>query len=410
MREEFDASQDNLVEELEKAIGGRKDDKGYVNFDKGCSEGAGRWQILSLNRNGPVGSIVINRSVKERLRRKRLDDAVRSNNVSWKRKWMRFTKPKGPEQIVYGDKVICVRNHHRKPWLYGARESSDREFLANGEVGIVTGQKQYGHANPKFTHVELMGRADRNFSFTGKDFTEDGQPFLELAYALTVHKAQGSEFGSVILVLPTDSRLISREMIYTALTRQRRQLWVLHQGSFERFLALRQHMFSDIAGRFTNLLRQPVYEPVHEIAVTAREFAGSKRTFLAEKLIHRTTRGEMVSSKNELFIAKILHELEKQGCLKYEVEPQLPFDDGRGRWADFRIEAKGDTWYWEHCGRMDDEHYRERWLRKKKLYAANGFSVYSKTNRKGRLIVTEDAPATGLDALAIEELAHRLFK
>ena len=52
-------------------------------------------------------------------------------------------------------------------------------------------------------------------------------------------------------------------------------------------------------------------------------------------------RGEMVSSKNELIIANILYDLEKQGHLKYQVEPRLPFDDGRGRWADFLIEAKG---------------------------------------------------------------------
>jgi hypothetical protein len=66
--------------------------------------------------------------------------------------------------------------------------------------------------------------------------------------------------------------------------------------------------------------------------------------------------------------------------------------DGRGRWADFLIEAKGKSWYWEHCGRLDDESYRNRWERKLKLYAGNGYSMYSIQNPEGRLIVTEDGP------------------
>ena len=134
---------------------------------------------------------------------------------------MRYTKPRGAEQIVYGDKVICVRNHNRVPWKYRGENNDEKDFVANGEIGIVTGQMKYGKSNPSFTHVEFSGRSDRNFSFTRSNFTEDAMPYLELAYAITVHKAQGSEFGPVVLVLPSNSRLISREMIYTALARQK---------------------------------------------------------------------------------------------------------------------------------------------------------------------------------------------
>jgi hypothetical protein len=117
----------------------------------------------------------------------------------------------------------------------------------------------------------------------------------------------------------------------------------------------------------------------------------------------------MVSSKNELIIANILYDLEKQGHLKYQVEPRLPFDDGTGRWADFIIEAKGKSWYWEHCGRLDDESYRRRWQRKLKLYAGNGYSMYSAKNPEGRLIVTQDSPDQGIDSSAIAELARKVF-
>jgi len=238
----------------------------------------------------------LNRGIKERLRNERLRKAVESNNVPRYREWMRFTKPRGPEQIVYGDKVICVRNHRRAPYVYRTKTNGEKEFVANGEIGLVTGQMQYGKKTPYYTNIEFSGRSDRNFSFRRSDFSEDGQPYIELAYAITVHKAQGSEFGSVILVLPAYSRLISREMLYTALTRQKKRIWILHQGPFDRFLALRQYVFSDIAARFTNLLRVSKPQPPRAPVGIPEKLKGAQRKFLEEKLIHRTIRGEMVST------------------------------------------------------------------------------------------------------------------
>jgi hypothetical protein len=136
--------------------------------------------------------------------------------------------------------------------------------------------------------------------------------------------------------------------------------------------------------------------------------AGAQRTFLEERLINRTLRGEMVRSKNELAIANILYTFERAGQLNYQIEPLLPFDDGRGRWADFLIEAGGKSWYWEHCGMMADEQCRKRWHRKKKLYAANGYHERSASNPSGRLIITEDGMGKGLDSQLIEALIREL--
>lgn len=330
LTEELGSTHEELISSLEISLGATKNDKGYLNFGHGSSFAAANWQLLSVNRNGPGGSIFLNRGIKERLRSERLRKAMDSNNVPPSRNWMRFTKPRGSEQIVYGDKGICVRNHRRKLWVYDEMRGSEEEFLANGEIGIVNGQQQWGKQNPYYTHVEFSGRADRNFSFKRSDFSEDGLPYLDLAYALTVHKSQGSEFGSVILILPAHSRLVSREMLYTALTRQKQRIWIPHQGLFDRFLALRQYIFSDIAARFTNLLRTPSHKEAKMPLDIPAGFSGLKRGFLQERLIHRTTRGEMVCSKNELMSANILHVLEKQGYLTYCVEPQLPFDNGRG--------------------------------------------------------------------------------
>lgn len=409
LAEEFGCGKDDLVAEFELSLGATRNEKGYLNFNRSCSDASANWQILSVNRNGPGGSIYLNRRIKDRLRGGRLRDAIESNKVPayWDR--MRFIKPRGAEQIVYGDKVICVRNHKRAAYIYDANGNGEKEFLANGEIGMVIGQVRWPRGTPSFTQIEFAGREDRNFSFTRSAFSDDGQPYLELAYAITVHKAQGSEFGVVMLILPSSSRLVSREMLYTALTRQKRRIWILHQGTFDKFLSLRQYVFSDIAGRYTNLLHTPNLQAPRLVADVPLGLKGSQRGFLEERLIHRTFRGEMVSSKNELIIANILYDLEKQGHLKYQVEPRLPFDDARGRWADFIIEAKGTSWYWEHCGMLDDESYRKRWQRKLALYTANGYSIYSDENPNGRLVVTEDRPEQGVDSPAIAELARKLF-
>lgn len=407
--EELGSKPEDLIDRLEESLGAERNGKGYLNFNKGCADKVEGWQILSVNRNAPGGSTFINRRIKERLRHKRLEDAVGSARVPRYRDWMRFTEPRGAEQIVYGDKVICVRNHRRRPWIYSPAGQGDLEFIANGEIGMVTGQMKYGKSQPGFTHLELSGRRDRSFSFARSAFSEDGSPYLELAYAITVHKAQGSEFGSVILVLPANSRLVSREMLYTALTRQKKRIWILHQGPFDNFLSLRQYFYSDIAARFTNLLRNTRPEPVSLPPKLPRSLTGSARGFLEERLIHRTLRGEMVSSKNELAIANILFGFEKEGRLSYQVEPRLPFDEGRGRWADFLIEANGKRLYWEHCGLLSDQQYRKRWARKQDLYKANGFTAYSDQNPDGCLIITEDGPQQGLDSQMIEQLVLRLI-
>ena len=297
LAEEFGCSKDDLVAQFEVSLGAKPNEKGYLNFNRQCSDASSNWQILSVNRNGPGGSIFLNRRIKDRLRSRRLRDAVELNKVPHYRDWMRFIKPRGAEQIVYGDKVICVRNHKRAPYVYATKANDEKEFLANGEIGMIIGQMQYGKSNPSFTHVEFAGRGDRNFSFTRSAFSDDGQPYLELAYAITVHKAQGSEFGVVMLILPTYSRLVSREMLYTALTRQKRRIWILHQGSFDNFLSLRQYVFSDIGGRFTNLLRTPSLQASRPAADIPISLKGSQRGFLEERLIHRTLRGEMVSSR-----------------------------------------------------------------------------------------------------------------
>jgi ATP-dependent exoDNAse (exonuclease V) alpha subunit len=99
------------------------------------------------------------------------------------------------------------------------------EYLANGEIGVAAPPP----AQKRFLNVAFAKRPDVRFAFFPSHFGRDGAP-LELAYALTVHKAQGSEFGVVFVVLPKRTRLLSRELLYTALTRAQQRLVLLIEG------------------------------------------------------------------------------------------------------------------------------------------------------------------------------------
>ena len=89
-----------------------------------------------------------------------------------------------------------------------------RRSLFNGDQGIVVKARQEDGI-----HQAVAFRTSSGFRLLPY---RPIQPQLELAWALTVHKAQGSEFDHVILVLPSeDSPLLTREVLYTALTRAR---------------------------------------------------------------------------------------------------------------------------------------------------------------------------------------------
>lgn len=367
----------------------------FLYFNEGSGQSTENWQILSAHRNTATGSAELNRFLKSTVRSERLADAKRRNG-----RW-RVIKPRGNDLITYGDKVICLRNHRRK--RYSRDEGARPGYLANGEVGLVVGDASANHA-PRWTRVEFASQAGEVFSFSDSDFSEEGNPYLELAYAVTVHKAQGSEFGSVILILPANSRLLSREMLYTALTRQKNRVWVLHQGHFNHYLKLSSDFFSETARRSTNLFGTPKMSLIQEIG------SGGKRSaWLAEHLIHKTERGDLVRSKSEVIIANALEQFEKTRRLRYSYEKPLAVADGSYRLPDFTIETEHGTWYWEHCGMLGLPEYARRWNEKLRWYAEQGITPWTETNVAGRLIVTEDARNGAIDSAAIHKLAATLF-
>lgn len=129
----------------------------------------------------------------------------------------------GTEGILYGDKVINVVNSSRKGYDCVKRQTVEG-YVANGEVGIVDYLRTSGY---KCHRIRFSSQPERGYSWFSS-VGEEGNNDLELAYALTVHKSQGSEFGKVILVLSEPSNMLSRELLYTAITRQKDKLIILY--------------------------------------------------------------------------------------------------------------------------------------------------------------------------------------
>ena len=148
------------------------------------------------------------------------------------------------------------RKSSARAWHYLPRPARRASYVANGEIGVVVGDAFKANSKPNWTKVQFASQPTFTYSFSGRDFTEEGSPTLELAYAVTVHKAQGSEFGKVFLVLPARSRLLSRRMLYTALARQMDRVVILHQGDLAYLRALRSPFFSEVARRLRTCSRR----------------------------------------------------------------------------------------------------------------------------------------------------------
>lgn len=343
------------------------------------------WQVLSPLRGMPFGVGDINRQIHERFRAGFLKLA--SNQ------WRSIPKPFGAERVVYGDKVINLSNHRRDGKRVYPQEGA-LGYLANGEIGVAVGLWQT-RKNPNILKVEFSSQQGFTYDFYGSDFREEGDPSLELAYALTVHKAQGSQFRLVILVLPEGHPIMSRELVYTELTRHQDRVVVMHQGPRTLLKEFAAPHRSETARRMTNLLRE----------CRMLEFPQAKGSvFLQEGLIHRTSKGLAVRSKSELIVAEALY----SSGIEFEYEKPLALG-GSTRYPDFTIEddISGRVVYWEHLGMLERAEYRRSWERKLKWYRAHGILPASEgVGPNGTLVTTTESSTAGFDTSTVQAVIH----
>ena len=357
----------------------------------GAAAKAEAWQILSPVRASLVGVDALNRTVQAQFRSKVRELAEAEG-------WRKVPQPMGPQTLLYGDKVINVINQRRRDvWP----KPDGQAYIANGDIGIVVGQYKTKRFKglPRKLEVEWAGQLGHNYRFYPGEFGDEGANPVELAYCLTVHKTQGSEFGLTLVVLTNPCWLLSRELLYTALTRHQEKLVILHQGPIAEYRCYAGDEHSEIARRVTNLFADPL---PREVTV------GVQPRFLEDGLIHRTERGDLVRSKSELVIADKLHARD----IDYTYEQPFRLPNGRIRYPDFTItdHARGVTFYWEHLGLLDDSGYRLRWERKRADYFEAGIMPLENTvDSEDILIETRDQPGGGLDAAEIASLIDRVI-
>ena len=126
---------------------------------------------------------------------------------------------RGPFGAEHWNAWCAAELGERTPYFHGRllmiAANSERHGLYNGDLGVVW-QDASGEVAVWFDTPQGL-RAWRPAQL----------PVHASAYATTVHKAQGSEFDRVLLILPdSDARVLSRELLYTALTRARRSVWL----------------------------------------------------------------------------------------------------------------------------------------------------------------------------------------
>lgn len=166
-------------------------------------------QVLSPTKKGMLGTKELNKILQEQLNPNINKLPEKSNQGAVFRR---------------GDRVMQIKNNYD---LYWEREGTGKKGglknkelgsgVFNGEIGTVI------NVDEKERQIEIQFDDEKVAWY---DFTDLDQ--IEHSYAITIHKAQGSEFDVVIMVIPqTSPMLLTRNLLYTGITRARKLLIII---------------------------------------------------------------------------------------------------------------------------------------------------------------------------------------
>ncbi|MFW5816595.1 MAG: ATP-binding domain-containing protein, partial [Wenzhouxiangella sp.] len=163
-----------------------------------------RFQVLTALREGPWGVTGINRRIGEWLAQTPLGRAAAIGAGEW----------------FHGRPVMMTRNDYATG-------------LMNGDIGMCLAIPQAGRLHMRV----VFPSADNALQYLSPARVRD----VQTAWAITVHKSQGSEFDHAVLVLPGQfSPVLTRELVYTGLTRARERLTLVAPNPSVLVQAVRQ--------------------------------------------------------------------------------------------------------------------------------------------------------------------------
>ena len=154
-------------------------------------------QVLCATKVGPTGSVELNRRLQAVLN----PPAPGKPQIAWEQ---------SGRVLRLGDKVMQIKNDYDIPFERGgAGEAGVGAY--NGDLGVIVA------VDPE-TRSVVVEMDDRRYTYGADQLNE-----LEPAYAVTIHKSQGSEFPAVVMPLAdVPARLCYRNLLYTGVTRARR--------------------------------------------------------------------------------------------------------------------------------------------------------------------------------------------
>lgn len=280
-----------------------KDYKAWLNLEK--------LQLVSPYRTAHFGTVSLNKLIQHNYRRPNKYEKKNTNNY-----------------FYHSDKIIRIENYYKG---FGHNK---KLVLSNGSIGIIN----RGKSGDKYFFKDAEYILDR----------VDTEENFDLAYAITVHKSQGSDFNIVFLIIPNKLTLLSKELVYTALTRSKSMLHLFVYDAPDNLL-IRSKGISDLLQRNTSIFEEPE----------------------DKRFKYYPRRGEKpVKSKVEY----IIHQALQKSGLSFSYEEPLQLESlNFPIHPDFTIRLDdGTTYYWEHLGMLDQRKYFHDWLRRKKDFENNG--------------------------------------
>lgn len=265
-------------------------------------------QLLSPYRPGFYGAMGLNKMIQEKYR---------------------DTSYKDLETIFYhSDKLIRISNY------YSGYGRDKKLILSNGSIGVIN------------NHKDGIKYYFRDADYPLKWIDDEEQ--FELAYSITIHKSQGSDFTNVFLIIPNKLNLLNKELVYTALTRSKQRLFIYIYDEKENLL-VKSKGISALLLRQSSIFEKPEDKRLRYFPRKGDKPVKSKAEYIIHKALQRS--GLKFQYEAELRLEK----------LNFPIHP------------DFVIELEDNTKiYWEHLGMLDTRKYFNDWIRRKKDYEAHG--------------------------------------
>ncbi len=159
-------------------------------------------QVLTPTKKGLVGTKEMNKKLQEVL-----------NPPSENKKEKKY----GDVIFREGDKIMQIKNNYDIFWEKRQENYESGTGIFNGEMGIIK------NIDEESKQVKILFDDDKIVWYTYSDLEQ-----IEHSYSITIHKSQGSEFDAAIIVIPKAYQmLLTRNLLYTGLTRAKKMLIVI---------------------------------------------------------------------------------------------------------------------------------------------------------------------------------------